>query len=93
MHKKLDKIDTTTGDTSKDQGNVIVSQACTAETFANVRNFALKVQSDESSISADSNEIVYRFTDNKGDIHEGWSNDREYGAVMAFSILSRIMMG
>ena len=80
MRKKLDKIDSTTGDIFKDKGNVIVSQACIVETFANVKNFALKVLADESSMSADSNVIVYRFTDNKGDIHEGWSNDREYGA-------------
>ena len=78
--KKLDKIKVTTGEVFKSQGNFIVSQACAAESFTNVRNFALKVLSDEASIPADSNVLVYRFTDNKGEIQEGWSNDREYGA-------------
>ena len=77
---QLDKIDVYQGDSFNDKGNHIVSYASKVNSFKEVKNFSIKVLASEQAIPANSNVLVYSFADANGSVHEGWVNDREFGA-------------
>ena len=77
---KLAAITTTTGDSFTEKRNKIVSTAGHVKSYNDVRLFALKTMTENNKLSARSNVLVYRFTDEHGDKHENWINDGEYGA-------------
>ena len=80
VKSQLDKIDVYQGDTFRDKGNHIVSFSSKVNSFKEVKNFSLKVLASEQAIPANSNVLVYSFLDTNGSVHEGWVNDREFGA-------------
>ena len=80
MCSKLDHVDMVHGETFREKGNTILSSACSVKSYNDCRLFALKALSSESAIPATSHVLVYRFTDSQGQLHEGYDNDREYGA-------------
>ena len=80
VKSKLDKIEVFRGASFKDRGNHIVSFSSNVESYKDVSNFSLKVLASEEAIPANSNVLVYSFLDSSGKCHEGWTNDREFGA-------------
>ena len=80
MSEKLAHVDIVHGETFREKGNTIVSSASAVKSYNDCRLFALKALSSESTIPATSHVLVYRFIDSHGQLHEGYDNDREYGA-------------
>lgn len=80
VKKKLDKIIVHEGVPFRDKGNYILSYAATVKSYKQVSDFATKVLSSDSAVPANSNVLVYYFKDSNNKEHEGWCNDREYGA-------------
>lgn len=78
--KKLDKILVHEGVPFRDKGNYIVSYAATVKSYKQVSDFAVKVLSSDTAVPANSNVLAYYFKDSNGQEHEGWCNDREFGA-------------
>ena len=62
------------------KANTIVSYASVAKCYKDVSQFSLKVLSKDNTLPATSNVLVYSFTDRNGELHEGYCNDREFGA-------------
>ena len=80
VQKKLENIPVFEGDVFRDRGNYIASFASQISSYKDVSNFSLKVLSSDKAVPANSNVLVYHFKDSEGTDHEGWSNDREFGA-------------
>ena len=80
VKEKLDQIQVHEGDHFNDKGNHIVSYSATVNSYKDVSNFSIKVLASEGALPANSNVLVYRFLDANGAPHEGWENDREFGA-------------
>ena len=80
VQEKIENIPVFEGEVFRDRGNHIASFATQVASYKEVSNFCLKVLSSEKAIPANSNVLVYHFKDSNGVDHEGWSNDREFGA-------------
>ena len=80
MAKKLDELHTVTGQVFTHKGNTIVSHAADIECYKDINLFSLKVLSLNNTVPATSNVLVYSFIDRDGEVHEGYCNDREFGA-------------
>ena len=80
IKEKLDKIVVHKGDIYHSQGNHIASFAAKVRSYKEVSDFTMKVLSSANAVPANSNVLVYKFTDSNGVDHDGWCNDREFGA-------------
>lgn len=78
--KKLDEFHTVTGDVYRHKGNIIVTQAANVQSYKDINLFSMKVLSRDNALPATSNTLVYSFVDNDGEVHDGYCNDREFGA-------------
>ena len=77
---KLKQIKLTKGEEYTEKRNFFVSHAAKTESLNAIKNFSTKVLYETGVNSATSNVLVYRYTDSKDEIHEGWINDHEFGA-------------
>ncbi|KAJ8299977.1 hypothetical protein KUTeg_021496 [Tegillarca granosa] len=67
------------GDTYTENGNFIIGRAMSACSIQDVRNGLSELLSIPEVTSSTHNIVAYRFTDEKGVIHDGIEDDGEYG--------------